>query len=114
EPAAGADALCLIDEAFLIDPQAVVSSLINDLTDVEDETYLFLEDYHCVTNPGIHDAVAFFLTHAPSQVHVVVTTRREPPLALASLRANNQLLEIDASALRFDPQETRAFLDYEK
>jgi LuxR family maltose regulon positive regulatory protein len=113
-PGVGAGALDLINEAFLIDPQAVVSSLINDLTDVEDETYLFLEDYHWVTNPGIHDAVAFFLTHAPSHVHVVMTTRTEPPLPLASLRANNQLLEIDASALRFDPQETRAFLDYER
>src|SRR4029077_19162453 len=113
-PGVGAGAIDLINEAFLIGPQAVVSSLINDLTDVEDETYLFLEDYHWVTNPGIHDAVAFFLAHAPSHVHVVLTTRTEPPLPLASLRANNLLLEIDASALRFDPQETRAFLDYEK
>jgi LuxR family maltose regulon positive regulatory protein len=113
-PGVGAGAIDLINEAFLIGPQAVVSSLINDLTDVEDETYLFLEDYHWVTNPGIHHAVAFFLMHAPSHIHVVLTTRTEPPLPLASLRANNLLLEIDASALRFDPQETRAFLDYEK
>jgi LuxR family maltose regulon positive regulatory protein len=113
-PGVGAGAIDLINEAFLIGPQAVVSSLINDLTDVEDETYLFLEDYHWVTNPGIHRAVAFFLMRAPSHIHVVLTTRTEPPLPLASLRANNLLLEIDASALRFDPQETRAFLDYEK
>ena len=113
-PGVGAGAIDLINEAFLVDPQAVVSSLINDLTDVEDETYLFLEDFHWVTNPGIHHAVAFFLMHAPSQIHVVLTTRTEPPLPLASLRANNLLLEIDASALRFDPQETRAFLDYER
>ena len=113
-PQVGADALDLINEAFLIDPQAVVSSLINDLTDVDDETYLFLEDYHWVTNPGIHDVVAFFITHAPSHIHVVLTTRTEPPLPLASLRANNLLLEIDASALRFDAQETRAFLDHER
>ena len=101
-------------ETFLINSDAIVSSLINDLADVDDEVCLFLEDYHWVTNPGIHDAVAFFLTHAPSQIHVVLTTRTEPPLPLASLRANNLLLEIDASALRFDPQETRAFLDCEK
>lgn len=113
-PGVGADAIDLINEAFLIGPQAVVSSLINDLTEVEDETYLFLEDYHWVTNPTIHGALTFFLAHAPSQIHVVLTTRTEPPLPLASLRANNLLLEIDASALRFDPQETRAFLDNER
>jgi len=113
-PGVGADALDLISETFLINLQAVVSSLINDLADVDDEAYLFLEDYHWVTDPRIHDAVAFFLAHAPSQIHVVLTTRTEPPLPLASLRANNLLLEIDASTLRFDPQETRAFLEYER
>jgi LuxR family transcriptional regulator, maltose regulon positive regulatory protein len=113
-PEVGADALDLITETFLINPQAIVSTLINDLADVDEEVYLFLEDYHCVTDPGIHEAVAFFLKHAPSQAHVVLTTRTEPPLPLASLRANNQLLEIDASALRFDLQETREFLEREK
>jgi LuxR family maltose regulon positive regulatory protein len=113
-PEAGADALDLIRETFLINPRAIVSTLINDLTDIDEEVCLFLEDYHWVSDPGIHDAVAFFLKHAPSQAHVVLTTRAEPQLPLASLRANNQLLEIDASALRFDLQETGAFLEREK
>jgi LuxR family maltose regulon positive regulatory protein len=109
----GSDALDLIRESFLISPHAIVCTLINDLTDVEEEVYLFLDDYHWVTNQELHDAVAFFLRHAPSQAHVVITTRSEPPLPLASLRANNQLLEFDASALRFDQQETREFLQHE-
>jgi LuxR family maltose regulon positive regulatory protein len=113
-PEAGGDALDLIRETFLIDPQAIVSTLINDLTEVDEEVCLFLEDYHWVSDPGIHDAMAFFLKHAPSQAHVVLTTRAEPLLPLASLRANNRLLEIDASALRFDLQETYAFLEREK
>jgi LuxR family transcriptional regulator, maltose regulon positive regulatory protein len=75
--------------------------------------YLFLEDYHWVTNPEIHETLAFFLRHAPSHCHVVLTTRVEPPLPLASLRAQNQLLEIDASALRFDLHETQDFLEFE-
>jgi LuxR family transcriptional regulator, maltose regulon positive regulatory protein len=113
-PEVGADALDLIRETFLINPQAILSTLINDLTDVDEEVWLFLEDYHWVTDPGIHDAMAFFLKHAPSQAHVVLTTRTEPTLPLVSLRANNQLLEIDASALRFDLQETREFLEHER
>jgi len=113
-PEVGTDALDLVGETSLIEPQAILSTLINDLTDIDDEMCLFLEDYHWVTDPGIHEAVAFFLRHAPSHAHVVLTTRTEPPLPLASLRANNQLLEIDASALRFDLQETREFLEREK
>ena len=84
------------------------------LADVENEIYLFLEDYHWIANPEVHEAVAFFLRRAPSHCHVVLTTRTEPPLPLASLRAQNQLLEIDASALRFDLQETQSFVETEK
>jgi LuxR family transcriptional regulator, maltose regulon positive regulatory protein len=113
-PEVGADALDLVRETFLINPQTIVSTLINDLSDLEDEICLFLEDYHWVSDPRVHDAVTFFLKNAPSHAHVVLTTRTEPPLPLASLRANNQLLEIDASALRFDLQETSEFLDREK
>jgi LuxR family maltose regulon positive regulatory protein len=110
----GAAALDLIQESFLINPRAIVSTLMNDLADVDDGVYLVLEDYHWVTKPEIHEAVAFFLRRAPSHCHVVLTTRTEPALPLASLRAQNQLLEIDASALRFDLQETRTFLEIER
>jgi LuxR family transcriptional regulator, maltose regulon positive regulatory protein len=73
-PGVGTDALDLIRETFLISPRAIVSTLLNDLTEIEDEMYLFLEDYHWLT-PGIHDAVNFFLRHAPSQAHLVLPHR---------------------------------------
>jgi LuxR family maltose regulon positive regulatory protein len=110
----GAAAIALIQETFLINPRAIVSTLMNDLADVDGEVYLVLEDYHWVTDPDIHETVAFFLRRAPSHCHVLLTTRTEPPLPLASLRAQNQLLEIDASALRFDLQETQNFLESEE
>jgi LuxR family maltose regulon positive regulatory protein len=39
--------------------------LINELADSEDEIYLFLDDYHWITHPEIHDAFSFLLQHAP-------------------------------------------------
>jgi LuxR family maltose regulon positive regulatory protein len=110
----GTAALDLIHESFLINPRAFVSSLINDLADLDEEIYLFLEDYHWITNNEIHEALAFFLKNAPSPCHVVLTTRTEPPLPLAALRAQNQLLEIDASTLRFDLRETQKFFEVER
>ncbi len=107
----GPDATELILENNLIDPQAVLSSLINDLAELDDEVYLFLEDYHWLNDRRIHQSVAYFLKHAPSHCHVVITTRAEPSLPLATFRAQNQLLEIDALALRFDQQETQAFIE---
>ena len=110
-PDVGAATIGLILENNLIDPTAILSSLINDLAEVEDDVYLFLEDYHWLSAPRIHQTIAYFLKHAPSHCHVVITTRTEPRLPLATLRAQNQLIEIDAVALRFDMQETQAFLD---
>lgn len=110
-PGVGTGAIELILENNLIDPTAVLSSLINDLAEIEDDVYLFLEDYHCLSDSRIHQTVAYFLKHAPSHCHVVLTTRTEPPLPLATLRAQNQLIEIDTVALRFDMQEMQAFLE---
>jgi len=96
------------------DARAILSTLVNDLAHVDDEIYLTLEDYHWITHPEVHEALSFFLKHAPSNCHVVLTTRTEPPLPLASLRAQNGLLEIDAPALRFDLQEMRHFIEVER
>jgi LuxR family transcriptional regulator, maltose regulon positive regulatory protein len=109
----GLAAIELIRESFLIDPRAILSTLINDLSDVDGEVFFFLEDYHWIGNQEIHEALAFFLRHAPSNCHVILTTRTEPPLPLASLRAQNFLLEIDAPALRFDLEEIREFVEAE-
>lgn len=110
----GAGALALIAEASLAAPQAVIAALINALAEVEDEIYLFLDDYHYLSAPMIHEAVAFLLRHAPPQLHLVLITRADPPLHLARLRVQNQVLEIDTATLRFAPDETRRFLEQEQ
>jgi LuxR family maltose regulon positive regulatory protein len=110
-PDVGAEAIGLIIENNLIDPTVVISSLINDLAEIDDDIFLFVDDYHWLNASRIHQIVAYFLKHAPSHCHVVLTTRTEPPLPLATLRAQNQLIEIDTGALRFDMQETQAFLE---
>ena len=76
--------------------------LINDLADIDNEVFVFLGDYHSVTDPAIRRAVLFLLRHAPSHLHLVLTTRLEPPLSLGGLLAKNRVLEVDASVLRFD------------
>jgi LuxR family maltose regulon positive regulatory protein len=107
----GEPAIGLLQEIFLARPTMIVSTLINDLTEIDDEVYLFLDDYHCVTHRGIHDGIALLLRNAPSNFHLIIATRTEPPLPLGRMRAQNQLLEVDGSALRFDLNETREFLE---
>ena len=101
-PRLGEAQIGLMLEIPLVHPHTIVSMLVNDLADIDNEVFLFLDDYHLVTDPAIRRVVSFLLRHVPSHLHLVLTTRLEPPLSLGGLLAKNRLLEVDASVLRFD------------
>src|SRR5262249_27599591 len=103
--------------ALLRDPQqppleAVATAVINELTAVpgEGEVVLVLDDYHLVEAPPVHESVAFLLDRLPPGLRVVLSSRADPPLPLARLRARGQLAELRAADLRFTVAETAAFL----
>ncbi|KAE8759913.1 LuxR family transcriptional regulator [Paraburkholderia madseniana] len=107
----GAAAISLTADAAFVPLHAVVSTLVNELVEVDDEVVLFLDDYHQVSLPAVHDAMSFLIEKAPPHVHVILCSRTDPPLPLARLRAGDDLLEIDGSVLRFDFDETRRFVE---
>jgi LuxR family maltose regulon positive regulatory protein len=69
-----------------------------------------LDDYHLIDAPAIHSALAFLIDHLPPQLHLMLTTRADPPLPLTRLRAQRNLTELRAIDLRFTADETAAFL----
>ncbi len=74
------------------------------------ELVVVLDDYHMVDRPAISEAMTFLLDHLPRQVHVVITTRADPVLPLARLRARGELVEIRAMDLRFTREEAATYL----
>ena len=72
---------------------------------------LVIDDYHFLDTPQIHNAVVFLIEQLPPQMHLVITTREDPPLPLARWRARNQMTEIRASDLRFSEAEAADFLN---
>src|SRR6266508_896568 len=88
----------------------VVTALINQFQAQPDELALVLDDYHVIEEAAIHDSLGFLLRHLPPQLHLVVSSRSDPPLPLARLRARGQLAELRAADLRFTAEETAAFL----
>lgn len=90
--------------------QPVLTLLINDLTRLTGPHILVLEDYHTITSNEIHEALIFLLQHLPEHLHLVLISRTEPDLPLGTLRARDELVEIDAADLRFSQAETDAFL----
>lgn len=90
--------------------ETLMSTLINDLSSGASPVVFALDDYHVVETPVIHEALAFLLDHLPPPLHLVITTRADPPWRLARLRARNQLCELRAADLRFRPDEVVDFL----
>jgi LuxR family maltose regulon positive regulatory protein len=72
---------------------------------------LALDDYHVLEAKPIHAALIFLLDHLPPQMHLIITTREDPPLPLARWRAQGQMTEIRAGDLRFTEAEAAAFLN---
>jgi LuxR family transcriptional regulator, maltose regulon positive regulatory protein len=102
--------LPLLTPPAAVSGKGVVTALVNRLQDAPEEVALVLDDYHLLGSRPIHDGVAFLLNHLPPQLHVVVTSRSDPPLPLARLRARGQLVELRTADLRFTPEESAALL----
>ena len=113
-PGSGAAALALLEGSQIrpLPPmETVLTVWINELTTLPQHVALVLDDYHLITAPAIHRALAYLLDHLPTQLHLVIATRADPPLPLARLRARGQLAEIRVADLRFTREEVLAFIN---
>ena len=93
------------------DIQTILGRLINELAEGDIPLLIVIDDYHQIRSLEIHESLVFFLDHLPPQLHLVLLTREDPPLGLARRRARRQVVDIRASDLRFDIQETTEFLN---
>ena len=108
---AGESALALLRTPQPLPVEAVPAILINDLAGLDRDLVLVLDDYHAIQNETIHAAVSFLLEHLPANLHIVVSTRVDPPWPLARFRARNRLVEVRAKDLRFTTGEAASFLN---
>jgi ATP/maltotriose-dependent transcriptional regulator MalT len=86
----GATAISLTADAAFVPSHAVVSTLINELVEVDDEVFLFLDDYHLVTLPAVHAAIENY--HALGAAYVAAA-RHQTEEATAMLSAALQSTE---------------------
>jgi len=83
--------------------------LIKELADTP-PLVLVLEDWHAVRNPLCDDTMTAFVEHAPESVQIVISSRSDPGLPLARLRAHGDLTEVRAEQLRLSPDESGELL----
>jgi LuxR family maltose regulon positive regulatory protein len=90
--------------------QIVLPQLLNELATSGGELVLLLDDYHLISSSTCHYTLGFFIDHLPANVHVVLSTRVDPPLPLARLRASGELTEVRIADLGFTDAEAASLL----
>ncbi|MCB0199342.1 MAG: hypothetical protein KDI03_04650 [Anaerolineae bacterium] len=88
----------------------VARYLLNDLDMIGKPFVLALDDLHRINEPLIFTLLGELLRHPSPVLHLLLITRRDPPLPIASLRAHGQVTEVRARDLRFTVQQTASLL----
>ena len=109
-PEALAETQTLLSGPTIPSVTILAGSLINELDELGRDFVLVLDDYHTVHEQSIRELLAALLQHPPKGLHLVITTRQDPRLSLAVLRARAQLTEIRGQDLRFTLPEIVAFV----
>ncbi len=98
-----------------LQPKAILEALLHSLNSgfsgIPGPFALVLEDYHSITASAVHDAVAYLIGHLPPQMHLILSSRTDPPLSLSRLRVRGNLAEIRTDDLRFTREETNTYLN---
>jgi LuxR family maltose regulon positive regulatory protein len=111
EPQVGTVALEALGGPSVELERVVVRTLVNDLATVGAPLVLVLDDYHLITEVICHQSLGVFLDQLPAAVHVVLSTRLDPPLPLARMRAQGELAELRVGELQFTDEEAAALLN---
>ena len=110
DPAIGRGTQAMMQSPQPPPPEALLTSLINEIASVSSPFALVLDDYHLIDTPPVHQQLAFLLEHQPPQMHLVLITREDPLLPLSRLRARGQIVEIRQADLQFTTEETADFM----
>jgi LuxR family maltose regulon positive regulatory protein len=91
--------------------QGLLTGLINDLADVPEHLVLVLDDLHVIVDRTVNDGLAFLLDNLPPQMHLILSSRADPPWPLAGMRARREMTELRVDDLRFTAEEAASFLN---
>jgi len=106
-PNIGGSVLGEVGASMAID--ALIPRFINALAD--EQCVVILDDFHELGDGPARESISWLVAHAPPGLRLVLSTRKEPELPLATLRARGDLLELRAEDLRFTVDEADQFLN---
>ena len=111
EKGIGENSLLTLQSQQPLETEILVTGLINEIADIDHPFVVVLDDYHVITDSEIQQILLFLLENQPSQMHMVISSRADPPWPLARFRARGEIVEIRIQDLRFTLNEIAIFLN---
>ncbi len=109
-PGVGDETREMLKASALPPVQILITNLINELDQIQEDYLLVLDDYHYIHEASIHQLLDQLLLHPPPTFHLLLSTRLDPLLSLTRLRAHARIIEFRAEHLRFSVEEAEQLL----
>lgn len=96
-----------VNEGFPI--ESFAANLISDISEFKTDFLLILDDFHVIDNPNVYKAAEFILDNMPENMHLVISSRVDPPFPITRMKVQNQVTEIRPVDLSFNLEEISSF-----
>ncbi|HZF86317.1 MAG TPA: AAA family ATPase, partial [Burkholderiaceae bacterium] len=106
----GRGALAQTEGGTMVSLDAIVASLLHDLTGHTGRLLVVLDDFHLVQAEGVHRKLEWLMAHLPPTVGLVVASRRRLPMSLSQWRLRSELLELDTAHFGLGLDEAADFV----
>ncbi|MBE0434123.1 hypothetical protein IBX73_11760, partial [candidate division WOR-3 bacterium] len=85
----------------------ISGTFINEVVEsIKEDTYIILEDYHALRpSAAIDNALNYIFRNMPPNLHFIITSRSEPELYTALMRARDEFFDVTTQQLRFTKDE---------
>jgi LuxR family maltose regulon positive regulatory protein len=107
----GQHSLELLKSPGTVTNEYIIELLINDILNVQTDFLLVLDDLHLVTAKEIFHMLNLIIERKPDQFKIAILTRSDPPLNIARLRSQYELLEIRSADLCFSESDIAEFFN---
>ena len=110
EPSIGTEILKPLLSSSSVNLDKILIQIINDTAGLKSDIILVIDDYHLISSEAVHEKLLFLINHIPHNLHLVISTREDPPFKLARQRASGLSSVISSEELRFKGAEVKDFL----
>jgi LuxR family maltose regulon positive regulatory protein len=99
-------------ESLDVEFRHAMRMLVHEVAESIDEPFAFImDDLHLITAPTVLAGLEYMIERLPPHMHLLLSTRHDPPIGLARLRVRHQLAELRLDDLRFTVDEAATLLN---